>query len=55
MLTNAARTSIQATTNRPACSGLVGTANLKTVNVDICTVLGPSGALEVHSQAGVNE
>ena len=42
-----------AATNRPACSGPVGTANLKTINVDICTVLGPGGAaLTVEQPAG---
>ena len=42
-----------ATTNRPACSGPVGTANLKTINVDVCTVLGPGGAaLEVPQPGG---
>ena len=42
-----------ATTNRPACSGPVGTANVKTTNVDVCTVLGPGGAaLEVPQPGG---
>ena len=45
-----------ATTNRPACSGPVGTANLKTINVDVCTVLGPGGAaLEVPQPGGSDE
>ena len=42
-----------ATTNRPACSGPVGTANVKTTNGDVCTVLGPGGAaLEVPQPGG---
>ena len=42
-----------ATTNRPACSGPVGTASVKTTNGDVCTVLGPGGAaLEVPQPGG---
>ena len=42
-----------ATTNRPACSGPVGTANVKTTNGEVGTVLGPGGAaLEVPQPGG---
>src|SRR6476620_9782161 len=42
-----------ATTNRPACSGPVGTANIKTSNGEVGTVLGPGGAaLEVPQPGG---
>ena len=44
-----------ATTNRPACSGPVGTANLKTTNGEVCTVLGPGGAALKVPQPGGSE